>query len=69
MKNIFTDFSEAQELVNQVAEFDDAGMQTIACLIIDTCSAKFRMDAGEIADTVCELVHQVNHDLGAYQLY
>ena len=69
MKNIISNFSEAQELVNKVAEFDDAGMQTIACLIIDTCSARFRMDACEIADNVCELVHQVNKELGAYQLY
>lgn len=69
MKSIYTDFVEAQELVNRIAKFDDVGMQSIICMLIDTCSAKYGQDAGEIADNVCQLVHQVNRELGAYQLY
>ena len=68
MKEIFANYNEAQNIINQISEFDDLGMQTIICMLIDTCAAKYDLNACEIADIVCTLVHAVNADLGAYRI-
>ena len=34
-------FNEAIELCGKIAEFDAEGMQTIICMSIDMCSAKY----------------------------
>ena len=68
MKNIYTNIEEAMTLVNQVSQFDDIGIKSIICMLIDTTSAKSGEPAGDIADTICALVHEVNSQMGAYQI-
>ena len=68
MKNILINGDEAQELVNQIAEFDTISMNAIICMLIDTSAAKSGDDAVEIADTVYMAVKSINQEFGAYRL-
>ena len=68
MKNIITNINEAMALVESISQFDDVGMKSIICLLIDTASAKYNEPAGDIADTICMMVHEVNAQMGAYQI-
>ncbi len=66
MKNLISNIDEAMALVNSISEFDDVGMKSIICMLIDTASCKYKEPAGDIADTICTMVHAVNEELGAY---
>ena len=68
MKTIFENFDEVQKLVDKIAEFDFFSALPIICMMIDTVSAKSGESAPEIAKTICELVGQVNNELGAYKI-
>ena len=68
MMNVFENMDTALDLVNQLSEFDAEGMQTIICMLVDTCAARHGMDAREIADTVKTLVYAVNSEFGAYRI-
>ena len=68
MKNIITNINEAMALVESISQFDAEGMQTIICMLVDTCAARHGMDAREIADTVKTLVYAVNSEFGAYRI-
>lgn len=69
MKNLFENFDEAENLVNSVADFDFMTIQSLICMMIDTCAAKYKEDATAIADSICTAVHEVNETYGAYQIF
>ena len=62
-------FNEAMELCGKIAEFDAEGMQTIICMSIDMCSAKYGEDSVEIANRILELIKAVNADCGKFQIF
>ena len=68
MKDILSNMNDAYELVNQVADFDDVGMLSIICMLIDTYSAKYNKDPKKIADLIRDQVHEVNDTLGRYEI-
>ena len=69
MKNLFEHFDDAQTLVNQIADYDFTGMASIISMMIDTCAAKYDVNAHDVADMICGAVHEVNNDLGPYRLF
>ena len=68
MKNFFSNTFEAVDLINQISEFDYAGMRVIICMLIDTASAKHHMPIEEVLDNICSTVKAVNAELGAYNI-
>jgi len=62
-------FNVAMELCDKIAEFDAEGMQTIICVSIDMCSAKYGEDSVEIANRILELIKAVNADFGKFQIF
>lgn len=66
MKNILTNYDEAMELVNQIAEFDPLSIEVIICMTIDTESAKYKDLPGDVLDRICTAVHAVNEELGPH---
>lgn len=68
MKNILSNMNDAYELVDKVADFDDVGMLSIICMLIDTYSAKYNKDPKKIADLIRDQVHEVNDTLGRYEI-
>lgn len=66
MKNIIDDLVEAVTLINQISEYDYEGMGTIICMLIDVAGAKHHKPVGEVLENVCQMVKEVNAELGAY---
>ena len=68
MKNILANYDDAINLVNQIAEFDPRSMQSIICMLIDTCTAKYGGKAPELAEDISIAVRLVNEQVGEYRL-
>ena len=62
-------FKKLQIFINLAADnMSREEMLTVVCMLIDTVSAKESENAVEIAETVLDLVKQVNSEMGAYQI-
>ncbi len=68
MKNLFSNYEEAENLIKTATEFDEITMQSLICMMIDACSAKYHTDAREIATNICTAVHEINDMMGAYRM-
>ena len=68
MKNIFTNPDEALAIIESFAEFDEISMKSIACMMVDTISAKYHRDSIDTAAQIFDAVISTNNELGAYHL-
>ena len=67
-KNLFESYEMITDICEMCMELDDIAAKSLICMLIDTTAAVHAEKATDIAEEVRNLVTQVNHDFGVYQI-